>query len=296
MNHNALRFVAAMLAVATIEAMVITPTQSPVVILGPGSLDMRLLTAKLSAAAGFPTSIIAGAGAESLWWEQMYGEEYVPSDRAEGKVRLLSGGDERQSAFETATALCIVSDGAALTEAALDSVLSATPGVKRCVLMSKMGVTRATAGPLGLGKADVEQLEAEQRLRSACDSADIELSIVRVGTLKGGGPGNDEVGLARPYYDNIFDIDQLRVTQAYDKKTLGAACVAGDPYDLVNPLVRLGRKGSFEPADDETSRVVACAAVVAALRHSTSVEFSVSSATADNVPTSGQWEAILNSL
>ena len=95
------------------------------------------------------------------------------------------------------------------------------------------------------------------------------------------------VGLARPYYDNIFDIEALRVAQNYDKKTLGADLAAGDPHDLVNPLVRLTRKGSFEPEKDETSRVVGCAAVVAALRHPSALEFSVSSAAADNVPTSG---------
>ena len=117
-----------------------------------------------------------------------------------------------------------------------------------------------------------------------------------MGDGEGGGPGDGEVGLARPYYDNIFDIDQLRVTQAYDKRTLGAACVKGDPYDLVNPLVRLGRKGSFEPFEDETSRVVACSAMVAALRHTGALEFSVSSAKGDNVPTSGQWERILNGM
>lgn len=33
----------------------------------------------------------------------------------------------------------------------------------------------------------VEQLEAEDRLKDACKNADIELALVRVGTLKGGG-------------------------------------------------------------------------------------------------------------
>ena len=281
------------------NAAVLSAT-SPVVVLGPGSLDLRLLTAKLAARSGFPTSIIAGQGAQQLWWEQMYGEEYVAGESDTGKARLLTSSDAREKAFQEAEALCIVSDGAALPEAALDSVLSAAPNVKRCVLVSKMGVTRASTGPLGLGKEGVEQRDAEERLRAACGASDIELSIVRVGTLKGGGPGASpggvDVGLARPYYDNIFDIEQLRVTQAYDKLTLGAAVAKGDPYDLVNSLVRLGRKGSFEPQDDETSRVVACSAVVAALRLASAMEFSVSSAKKEAVPTSGQWEALLNQL
>ena len=45
------------------------------------------------------------------------------------------------------------------------------------------------------------------RLQAACLDGGIELSIVRVGTLKGGGPGRAEggidAGLARPYYDNV---------------------------------------------------------------------------------------------
>ena len=56
------------------------------------------------------------------------------------------------------------------------------------------------------------------------------------------------------------------------------------------------RKGSFDPFDDETSRVMACAAMVAALRHETPLEFSVSAAKAEAAPTSGQWEAMLNRL
>ena len=289
-----------MLVVGLVACASILSTKSPVVVLGPGSLDLRLLTAKLAARSGFPTSIIAGQGAQQLWWETMYGENYVAGERSEGKVRLLASGDEREDAFQTAEALCIVSDGVALPEPALDSVLSAAPLVKRCVLISKMGVTRATAGPLGLGKDGVEQRDAEERLRAKCRAAEIELSILRVGTLKGGGPGASpggvDVGLARPYYDNIFDIDQLRVTQAYDKVTLGAAVAKGDPYDLVNQLVRLGRKGSFAPEDDETSRVVACSAAVALLRSASAMEISVSSAKKEAVPTSGQWESLLNQL
>jgi len=65
---------------------------------------------------------------------------------------------------------------------------------------------------------------------------------------------------------------------------------------MVNAFQRQLRKGSFDPHDDETSRVVACGAVVAAMSHPTAIEFSVSAAKGEVPPTSGQWEAILNSL
>ena len=57
---------------------------------------------------------------------------------------------------------------------------------------------------------------------------------MRVGTLKGGGPGKEggvELGLSRTYYDSLFELENALVTQAYDKYTLGAAVAVGDPFD-----------------------------------------------------------------
>ena len=71
---------------------------------------------------------------------------------------------------------------------------------------------------------------------------------------------------------------------------------AGDPVDLSNAVLRMAYKGSFEPRDDETSRIVAGGAAVAALRHATPVEVTVSSAKGEAPPTSGQWESYFNAL
>ena len=72
------------------------------------------------------------------------------------------------------------------------------------------------------------------------------------------------------------------------------------PPSLLKPMLMavLGQldKGTFEPRDDETSRVVACGAALAALRHPTAIELSVSAAKGEAPPTRGQWEAIFNSL
>ena len=38
-----------------------------VVVLGPGSLDLRLIAGKLTARAGFATSLVTGNGAQLLW-------------------------------------------------------------------------------------------------------------------------------------------------------------------------------------------------------------------------------------
>jgi hypothetical protein len=281
------------------------PAAAPVVVLGPGSLDLRLLTAKLAARSGLQTSLFsASGGVQDIWLEQMYGVEDGSTDISDSaeplRPAMVADADAREAALAAAEGLAIISDGVAMPEAALSSVLAVAPQLKRIVCLSKMGVTRATAGPLGFGKEMVEQLEAEDRLKDACKNADIELALVRVGTLKGGGPGRAEggvdAGLARPYYDNVMDIETLRVTQAYDKVTLGAKCVKGDPIEMANSFQKQLRKGSFDPFDDETSRITACAAVVAALLHPSPLEFSVSAAKAETTPTSGQWEAMLNQL
>ena len=76
----------------------------------------------------------------------------------------------------------------------------------------------------------------------------------------------------------------------------GAKCAAGDPIDVANPIMQLAYRGSFDPRDDETSRVVAAGAVVGALRHPAAVEFSLSSAKSEVPPTEDQWTRMLNEL
>jgi len=293
-------------------------TTAPVVVLGPGSLDLRLLTAKLAARSGFKTSLFSPSGeVQGIWMEQMYG-----NDAEAGKTSIEDSTDPlraamvadmpaREEALATAEALAVISDGIGMPEGTLTSLFSKAPQLKRIVLLSKMGVTRASKSSIPFASNDAfEQLEAEKRLRAACASAGIGLSIVRVGTLKGGGAGRtfkngvgrpddaQDVGLSSEYYNNVMDIDTLKVTKTYDSLTLGAKLTTGDPFDAPAQLdiKKQLNRGSADPQDDETSRVVACAAVVAALRHEVPLEFTVSSAKSETMPTSDEFEALLNNL
>ena len=83
---------------------------------------------------------------------------------------------------------------------------------------------------------------------------------------------------------------------ADDKYTLGAKCTAGDKFDMANPLARMAFAGTFEPRDDEASRVTAGGAMIAALQHEAAVEFTLSAAKAEAPPTEGEWEALLSQL
>ena len=162
-----------------------------------------------------------------------------------------------------------------------------------------MGISRAKPpGLFGMNGEDAALQTLENYLREAGSKNGADLSIVRVGTLKGGGPGRDEntgdaaLGLSKAYYNTLVDLQTYMCSSAYDKFTLGAKLTKGDPYDLANPIIRASRASDFAPHDDETSRIVAAGAVVHAPSHPAAVELSVSAAKGEDPPgppTSEQW-------
>mmetsp|Transcript_30890 Transcript_30890/g.61982 ORF Transcript_30890/g.61982 Transcript_30890/m.61982 type:complete len:88 (-) Transcript_30890:19-282(-) len=85
-------------------------------------------------------------------------------------------------------------------------------------------------------------------------------------------------------------------TQGYDKFTNGAKLSAGDPFDLANPIVRAARQSSFDPFDNESSRIVAAGAAVHALSHPSAVEVSVSAASGEQPPTEAEWAELFKQL
>ena len=136
------------------------PAAAPVVVLGPGSLDLRLLTAKLSARAGLKTSLFAASGAaQDIWLEQMYGIEdpSMAIEESSDPLRpvMVSDDGAREAALAAAEGLALISDGVSMPEAALSSVLQAAPQLRRIVCLSKMGVTRVRERPFSLNKVRV---------------------------------------------------------------------------------------------------------------------------------------------
>jgi hypothetical protein len=297
MVGNALSFT---LAVAGARAL---SPPSPIVVLGPGSLEVRLIASKLAARAGFETSLLSVEEAGPVWRRLMYGVEYSKAGVDQpGCAQLVHGSDAIGAAFASAKAVCLVCDSAPLPEESLARVLASTPNLERVVLLSRMGVTRATPGAFGLPSPAFELRKGEDRLRTAASERGFGLSVIRVGALKGGGAGRvsegqvvsgEDLGLSKSYYDSLFELETALVTQAYDKFTLGATLAPGDPIEPCNPLLRMAYKGSFDPREDETSRVVAGGAVLAALMHEGTVEVSVSSAKGEAPPTVGEWGELL---
>ena len=205
---------------------------------GPGSLELRLITAKLAARNGGDAALYAGPDekAQKRWRSLMYGKEYGDADAdAPGCARVMTTVEELGASLSAAEALVLVCDTAPLEQSALDTLFNnAGDDLRRVVLISKMGVTRAKpAGPFGLGGGDAAIAAGEAALRKVASARDgLDLSIVRVGTLKGGGPGaaeGGELGLSQLYYDGIVDLSTYMCTQSYDKFTNGAKVLLADP-------------------------------------------------------------------
>ena len=279
-------------------------------VFGPGSLELRLITAKLIAREpGCSAALYVGdePKAAKKCRRLMYGSDYAEADvDAPENAQVLSSVEELGKTLASATKLCLVCDSAPLSDGAFNTLLTNAPGLERVVLLSKMGVTRAKPGPFGLPNPDVALFKNEEDVRSAAAARGIETSVVRVGSLKGGGPGEIadgalvgpiELGLSKTYYDGIAELSTYMTTQSYDRFTLGAKLAAGDPIDLPNALLLAARQASFEPRDDETSRVIAGQAVVHALcRHPTAVDMSVSSAAGEAAPTPDEWTELFAKL
>ena len=267
-----------------------------VVVFGPGSAEMKMVSAKLMARAGFETTALAPDDQINVWKRLMFG-----ADGGDAVALSTNVG----GSLGRAQALCLICDSREMPEAQIASFLDAAPDARRVVLLSRMGASSATPGPFGLASLETKLRACEETLRAAAAARDVELSIVRAGTLKGGGPGKVEngvvvsgveYGLAKTYYDTLFDMTQWMCTTAYDQFTLGADVSAGDSVAVSNPLLTMAAASDFSPRADETSRIVAGGALVAALRHEKPIEFSVGAAKAEAPPTVPEWESLLSSL
>ena len=112
-----------------------------------------------------------------------YGKDAPRDDDAPGRAQLAIGSGRIGAALSEAQALCIICDAAALPEEAMASALEAAPLLRRVVLLSKMGVSRATGGFMGMGSAELALKQGEERLALALAARGCELSVVRVGTI-----------------------------------------------------------------------------------------------------------------
>ena len=109
-------------------------------------------------------------------------------------------------------------------------------------------------------------------------------------------PQNHKCRFDEIEYDTIFELETAMCTSAFDKFTLGCKLTSGDPFDLPNPLARAAVRGSFDPRDEETNRLIAGNAAVQALSHPAAVEFTVSAEKGNAPPDAAEWARMFGEL
>mmetsp|Transcript_1341 Transcript_1341/g.3416 ORF Transcript_1341/g.3416 Transcript_1341/m.3416 type:complete len:309 (-) Transcript_1341:755-1681(-) len=273
------------------------------VVYGPSAKELILLTSKLAAKEGHESFCICAPGQEGLSSRLMYGASNGGDDDDDGeettpRATPISSGDDIQDALTRANSLILVCHETPVEEKAINTLLnSAGSDLSKVVLLSKMGASTAGGGFFGGG--DSKLAESEQRLRAVCQSKDLDLSIVRAGQLKGGGPGQpaeNDFGLSKQYYNTLFELSEASCTMAHDRFTLGVDCTKGDTVDVPNALKLFGTKTSFDPAPYDTNRINAAMGAVMAAIHDKPVEFSVGTAKATVPPSREEWETMISEM
>jgi len=253
-----------------------------IVIYGTGAQEMKLIVGKLAVKSGDDCSIIFPSDDRLKLKSRniMYGRDHDAESAA--NPAFVSTGEEIGGALETADGLIITCDEkAGVEEKFLDTLLANSPKLQHICLLSQMGGRLCTT---------------EDLLKTKCTLADIKLSIIRAGTLKGGGPGGvdgSEFGLSKYFDDTIFDLLEARNSMAFDKFSLGARVTAGDPFPAA---AKLFSSSSFEPSDTTTSRTVAAQALLTAIKRDDGIDISLSSEKGKTPPTPEEWVDLLSAI
>ena len=184
---------------------------------------MLLLTAKLASRQGFDATAICESGAQPLCRRFMYGTDYEETGvDDDDKAKPISDPNDIEEALQKCNSIFFIAYDNPVDAKSVDTLIeTAGENLSKIILLSKMGVTKSKGGFFG-GGGDTALLESEKYLRSVCDSKNIDLSIVRAGNLKGGGPGltGNDFGLNEVYYNTLVDVVGASVTMAHDKYTL----------------------------------------------------------------------------
>lgn len=283
-------------------ALVVSPPAG-IVVLGDNNV-VGLLAAKQAARLGYSASFIARDSDRDreIARKWMYGEQYAAQGvDTDGRAKLITTSSEIGAALSTSEAIIMCADkgGANRCEAAIDNA----PALRRVVLLSAVGGTKDVKSFFGGGENAIKT--GEEALLKTVAARGIDVSVVRVGVLKGGGVaggfiedynGPLDVGLDATYYNSLFELEEALCTQAYDKFTLGASLSPGDTVDARNMFMRMVTRGSFDPVADEASRINAASALLACLRHPTAISITVSSAAARAPPSEAEWDSMLAAL
>lgn len=277
-----------LLLTTTTNAVVIAPP-AKLVILGPGCPSVQLIAAKKAAAMGFMPSAVVRDRRNAL--KLMYGST---DDDVESRAKAAESNAEIGSALTSAEACLLIAEAGG--ETGIRTTLQFAPALKRLVLLTSIGGSTGNGGATYMGEGEaIQRMEAEVQER--CASVGVEVSIVRVGVLKGGGPPH---GLDAGYYDTLriggYPTPNFACAQSHDQQTLGVSVTAGDTVEPRSAIARSASKTDVGPKRDEISRIVAAEAMLSCLRQPEAVHVTLSAEYAEAPPSTDEWDGLLCNL
>jgi len=289
-------------------------------ILAVGNGPVFLLAAKTAAKAGYKTTIVEATENQftQLLWSEAKEEARDPNLTVLGVSK-----DEDVKAFNDAIAnadgvLIAFDTEQTLTDTLLDVVLPATGGAKRVAYLSRH-LNGKGQGPLvaaakgaankevwAAGDAQVKMYrDFETKLKNKIASRDVDagLTIVRCGTLKGGGPGSaddrtpDSVAcLSEKLYDDLAR-DIVNWQLLFDCDTRGVKLTKGDTAE--GPGLRaVFTACASEASPGDSGRIPVCQALVRSLGRPDAAgkEFGVTTAASEAFSTDAEWTAELDGV
>lgn len=277
------------LAGRPLDSVVVSAFNS--VVVGPGALEVKLIAAKIAAKSDDQCFLISppDESFKKKCRSLMYGSPAKGGEEEDNRPMPLfvASASEIGDALKVAEGIIITCDKEPMGDAMIDTLLSnAGTDLKHVCMLSVMGTRLA---------------KAEETLRKKCTDADITVSIIRAGTLQGGGPGGGEDGSGgeveyglNKFFDNtIFDLLEARTSMAFDKFTLGVKLSKDNPY---KPATALFGTVGFGPNDGTTGRTAAAMALYAAVQRDIGVDVSLSSDKGEAPPTPDEWENLLSKM
>ena len=295
---HALRLIL-LLHTALLSALPVTPPAS-VVIFGPGSIEVQLIAAKLAAQQGYAATVVTDKATGGRANQLMYGADWDAVDPAR-RAKLAITDSEIGTAFRSAVGCVLCAEAAGIEEGGVAATLELAPRLTRLVLLSAIGGSKGRGGRVLLGEGPRIQ-RCEEAVARVAAASSVDLSVVRVGGLKGGGAAGGGVdGYAGPagfgldsatYYSSLtvggYPSPSRDCTVGYDKATLGVTVSAGDEIAPGG-----ARTQSTEPREDEVSRINAASALLACLRNDSPRVISLSAARGAVPPTEEEWDRML---
>jgi len=290
---------------SALSNLVVGTTSFHHVLTGTGALEVQLIAAKLALKSGDTCSIIISPENKErqrkTCMKLMYGNDVYDSISGSDNERkqypipeFVFDSESIGDALSKAESIIICCEEQELDDTYINTILSNSPKLTKFALLSKHG---------GKFKSMEGSIRAKCQEISSPVSGNqtVAFSIVRAGTLVGGGPGGnvtkqkgEEWGLSKHYYDTKYELSDAMNTMSMDKFTLGAKVSSGDPFKGPNFFSKIVSGNSFEPRDGDTGRIAAAHALLAAVRKGDGVDVSISTTKGEKPLSFEEWDTLLS--